>query len=817
MGVKVLTDEEEGLVEGEIERVSERDPLSKYLPYRFYDPDSKRFMNSDNTEGLVWECRPTTFYGDKAVEGIAGLFRQEFPKGFVFQVILYPDSNIDGILREYVSIKSRGDEISKEAARRYAEHLSAGRDGLERMSGIPVRNFRMFVAMKCFEGFSNDRVAAVEEALGQASFAPRRLDAGKLLAFLRQLFNRKLPEHPETWSDGRFLSKQIIASDTKIKNGKDYLLIGDRYAACLTPKSLPSGEWVDSLKINRIIGGYMGRDDDGFQLAHEFLWTTTVFMNVEPADIRKKASLMGMQKAGGTIAKAISRRNHELDWVLDDLEKEKRYVNVITSMWVFGKNEEDLDKGVARARRLWESQQFVMQRETRLCVPLFIVSLPFGLYTLGKNVETIDRDFQVSATAAANLLPVQGDFAGYMKPVLLYIGRKGQLAGVDVFAEGASNQNGFVAAGTGGGKSFLMNNFVQNYYATGAKVRIVDIGYSYEKQCATVKGRYIDIGEQQKQLCLNPFTSMARDKQDEASEELTTATTLLTMVFSSTGLDEVTETHWTLAKHAVRYAKSVNSEHGVTHAAEFLANYEKLAKGAALLESAIPTAKEMSYNLGDFTLDGKYGRLFNGKSTLNISKDDFVVLELENIMNDRELFQVISMQAINAITQDLYLSDRSSRRFMLFDEAWKYFSAAPTIAQMIVEMYRRARKYGGSTTIVTQSVLDLKGFGQAGIVVKNNSAFKFYLESDAFASAVAEGLLDYQGLLLELAKSVKNNKPRYSEILFETPFGCGVGRLCVDRWTYWMNTSTAHEVAKFKSLIAQGMTEHEALARLAAS
>ena len=82
---------------------------------------------------------------------------------------------------------------------------------------------------------------------------------------------------------------------------------------------------------------------------------------------------------------------------------------------------------------------------------------------------------------------------------------------------------------------------------------------------------------------------------------------------------------------------------------------------------------------------------------------------------------------------------------------------------------------------------------------------------------MAENVLDYNGLLLELATSVRNQKPRYSEILFDTPRGAGVGRLIVDPWTYWMNTSSATEVAMFDDLIRQGLTPREAIDRLAQS
>ena len=42
-------------------------------------------------------------------------------------------------------------------------------------------------------------------------------------------------------------------------------------------------------------------------------------------------------------------------------------------------------------------------------------------------------------------------------------------------------------------------------------------------------------------------------------------------------------------------------------------------------------------------------------------KQDFVVLELEELMGMEELFNVVIMQMVNYVTQNLYLSQRESR------------------------------------------------------------------------------------------------------------------------------------------------------------
>jgi conjugal transfer ATP-binding protein TraC len=585
---------------------------------------------------------------------------------------------------------------------------------------------------------------------------------------------------------------------------------------------LPSSEYLDVLSMNRVIGGFGGPQEDSTQLPNKFVWTTTVFYKTQPADIRRKASMMMAQRVGGTIAKEIGRRVQELSWVLDDLEQ-NRYADVISAMWVFGEDEDELNRGVARARSLWEGQRFVMQRETRIATPMLIAAMPLGLYLGGKNVEVLNRHFTVSAHAAAHLLPVQGDYAGRMRPVMLYLGRKGQLCSIDVFDPGANNHNFLVCAGSGAGKSFMTNALVSDYYGMGSLIRLVDIGYSYEKAAMLAKGRYIDIGREADRICLNPFHSTSRGGEDLERDEMTTAAVVLTMIYSSTSTQSATETHYSIVKDAIRFAKSRDGgERGIDHVEEYLRTYPKFA-GDRAFAGAAPVAHEMAFNLHDFTSAGRFGRMFNGKATLDIGSDEFVVLELEQIMNDPELFQVIAMQVINAITQDLYLSDRSQRRFILFDEAWKYLSGggggtvgASMIANIIKEGYRRGRKYGGSLSVIFQSPLDLTNFGEAGVVIKSNSAFKFFLESSDYENAVRAGVLEYSGLLLDLAKSVRNARPRYSEILFDTPFGAGVGRLCVDRYTYWRNTTTAHEVARFKQELGKRKDAVDAIAALVA-
>ena len=825
----LLTDEEIGLERGETALFTRRHPFSRYLPYRAYDEETKTYFNADNSSGRIWECRPVTFMTEKTFKSLTSILRQEYPEETIFQFILYPDDNIAPILNEYRSLKTRKDPTVQEAAARYSEHLWEGRKGMEKIRGIPTRNFRLFVSVKSAGGIEPDQIAQIEEGLQSAGLWPRPMAPGRLLGWLRRIFNRTTPPFDEAYNQGRYLANQIIDADDPVEEYAGGLKVGGRFAACLTPKTCT--ELAEPLGINCLIGGYAGSEDDSTQLKHRFIWTTTIFYKGTAEAIKSKAGITMAQRMGRAGGKNLRSRQDELDWVLTDLEK-KPYCNVITSMWLFGDSPDDLNRGIARARGLWEKQHFVMQRETHIAKAMLIAALPFGLYSGGKSwgdVLLLDRDFQMAVDSAAMLLPIQGDFCGGMKPIVVTIGRKGQIQTLDVFDKGASNYNFLCAAGSGSGKSFFTNSLVNNYYGTGALIRLTDIGYSYKKQCAAFKGRFIDVADESSNLCINPFLisgSDGLDIEDREGNDIAVAYVILTMIYSNTGTADLNETQVTLVKDACAFARKRDGGlKGIDHVQEYLETYPKYA-GDIKLQTAINFAHDMAFNMRDFVSTGVYGRLFNGKSTLNIGSDEFVVFELEELQNNPELFRVMSLQVINAVTQDLYLNkDRSVRRFMLFDEAWKYLgvdkdgaragASTSLIGKVIEEGYRRARKYGGSTGMVTQSPLDLPSFGSAGNVIKGNSAFKFFLESNTYAEAVRLGILDYNGLLYDLVCSVKNNKPNYSEILFDTPFGCGVGRLCLDAYNYWVNTTDPSEVAKYEAVVATGLTPRDAMLKLA--
>lgn len=813
-----------GLKTNEYDTSLSRNPFSHWFPYVAYDDIDGSYLNDDGSYGFIYECDPHAFSGLREINILEGMLSKRYPDNTLIQVSLFADNNINDFLQRYESSKTRAEDLIKKNIEELSRHYLKNTEGSPQLNGIPVRNFRLLFSIKSADKLPIDIVANFRDALIGAKLNPRPVNAGELLSYLRCIINGNKSFNETHYDQLMPLNKQIVNAETVIKfddQSELDLQLGDRFARCLTPKLLPGS--TNILKANKMVGGIMGVEDDSEQINAPFLFNVTILPESGfKSEIQKKAQIMMAQRPASSVSAQLKKRVEELSWALDKVENTE-FVRIIPSLWIFGESKEHVRDVTSTAKRIWESSHdFLMQEERgySLTVMLFL-SLPFGLRITKDNINLLERDFPVSVDAAVRMIPIQADFKGTSNAILPFVGRKGQVIGIDLFDKRVNNHNFLITAGSGSGKSFTLNYIVANYFASGALIRLIDVGYSYKKLCSIVGGRYLDFGKEH--ICINPFHSMANDAEDRSNDMQATANVLSEMVYSASG-QQMTETEWTLIKDAVTWAINEDGgEYGVDGVYRYLSQYPTYVDDKEKVTEAISTlAKVMAFNLRDFVTGGRYGRYFNGKTTFDISNDEFVVLELEKLKSQKELFKVVTLQVANACTQDLYQSDRERKRFILFEEAYQFFKKESgahnqgneRIGQIIEEGYRRARKYGGSFGIVTQSMNDLKSFGSSGAVIRNNSAFKILLEADDYEEAGRDGAINYEGLALELLKSVRNNKPKYSEIFFDTPYGMGIGRLFVDKWTYWINTSEASEVRAYEKLTTNNKTPLEALTEL---
>lgn len=815
LAFKALLGDSGGLTWRELFKSIERNSFADYLPWVGYVEKSKVYINIDDTAGFAWECSPLAFAGEASAKTLEGLFRLGLPAGSVMQFILCADDHIDGYINSFRQNKeARNHPLVKGIAKEFGDYFRRGTQGMQSLSGIPVRNFRLFVTLKVpadSKEFAKLNLGELRgsamEVLNGARLYPRELTGAGLVDFMRRLFNFEPSSNNGHYDKNVPLRKQLIFSQTEIKKSSSRITFGGRIFRCVTPKTIP--DEVDLFQTNQLVGGVWGLISDSDQIRTPFIFTMNVVFEDLKAKLHTKCNLALQQKAVGSFAPSLQRKQEEYLWATDHLEKGTKFLRIVPALWVYGDDETAVNDSVTRAKRIWESQGYVMQEDRGILPVVFILSLPFGLYNKKGFLDNLDRDFIAPAQSVALTLPVQADFSGGGDPVLMLLGRKGQVVSLDVFARGSNNHNIFIAATSGSGKSFFVNYLASNYFGSGAKIRIIDIGGSYKKMTRMFDAVYMDF-KPRMSVCLNPLSNVVDPDLD-----LPMAAVIIAQMANASDPEATpTRTEMTILEQAVKHAHTTKGpDANIDTVFEYLDNHKEHAKAQGLVytNEIGRVAKELAFNIEKFTTRGPYGKYFNAKASLDIAHDDFVVLELEHLSQIPALFNVVTLQVVNLVTQNLYLSDRSRPIFIIFDEAHQFLRKGGIIGEAIDAGYRRARKYGGSFSIITQSMLDLKKFGDVGEVIWGNSAYRFLLESVDYEKARSEKLIDYDDFTMKILKSVRSNPPKYSEVFMDTPFGVGVGRLIVDRFSYYAYTSRAEEIAEIESLVKKGMAYDEAI------
>ena len=798
-----------------VAKALKRDKLSDYLPYLAFDKSNNEFINTDDTFAYAYECDALYFSHKKISNVFTSILKQDYAKGATLQLILFADTNI----KEYCEVIASGDKMQSELTKKMGNHHLEFIQNINsyklKTKGNRLKNYRLFVCLKTTKSLNEIVRHALEESLIGARVNPRKMDAGDLLSLLRQLLNG-FDKKQRHYDNNKPIAKQAIFSDTEIDfSPNKHITINGKPIAIITPKCFPEGKelGLSEISVNELIGSYNG--DDLEQIPSGFIYSCNILLDKVDGELQRKQYLAVIQKAGSKLSNSINDRIMALSDAVKNLGSE-HYLRFIPSLVIFAEDEDEMAVATTRAIRLFEKQGFVMQQESAIKHMVFLMSLPFGLYR-GKNNSNItlfDRHFIASSKAIATQLPIQSDFKGFGAPVVPFVGRKGGIQGLDLFGAGANNHNFLCCATSGSGKSFFINWLIAYYYATGAKIRINDIGGSYKKITQVFKGSYIDITD--KSVNLNPFQSCAVDDEDVEHDIDTIKNIIGQMCYADTG-QSLTDSESNLLRHAIKDTIARGDiEFGIESVQDYLVNEKKQGGEIAQNEELVKAAKQMSFNLCEFARKGQHGPLFNGLRENKWQDDSLVVLEMEALKQSPSLMSVVSLQVINTMTQEMYLGDRSIKKINIFDEVASMFNSSNRLGDVVEDGYRRARKYNGSFGTIFQSVMDTKLFGRVGDVMRMNAAFKFYLESDVYQEAIDAKVLNYSGLAAELLKSIKSNKPNYSELFADTPGGAGIMRLIVGPFGMGLATTDANEVSEIESYQKQGASIEDALEMFAA-
>ncbi|MCF0254103.1 MAG: ATP-binding protein, partial [Duodenibacillus sp.] len=463
-----------------------------------------------------------------------------------------------------------------------------------------------------------------------------------------------------------------------------------------------------------------------------------------------------------------------------------RPVRMSFSVLVFAEDRERASRLSVQLQSAWATQRFRLMEDRWVMLPMLVNCLPLGADA--EAVAELWRYHTLTTHELPVLLPVMAEWKGTGTPHVALLSRNGQLMSLSLH-DGSTNRNAVVAAESGSGKSFFLNELIVSYLSAGAQVWVIDAGKSYHKLCLALGGAFLAF-DGESAVHLNPFAHV-----DDWEDEEDALVAVAAQMASARG--DLSEFQTAEIK---RIMKSLHDA----------GRLSVDALREACLASGDRRTGDVGAQLYAFSSGGAYGRYFRGGQAQPLD-GRFTVLELDELQGRRHLRQVVLLELIEAIERTMIRGDRSRKKLLIIDEAWDLLKDGAAAAFM-EQAYRKFRKYNGSAIIATQSVADLYD-NPAGRAIAENSASLFLLgqKAEAIEAAREKKQLVLSPAGFHTLKGVHTEAGAYSEIFLRTEAGQGVGRLVVSDFQKLLYSTSAEDVHAIEAKRKAGMSIAEAI------
>ena len=339
-----------------------------------------------------------------------------------------------------------------------------------------------------------------------------------------------------------------------------------------------------------------------------------------------------------------------------------------------------------------------------------------------------------------------------------------------------TNRNKFVLGPSGSGKSFFMNHLVRQYWEQGAHVVLVYTGNSYQGLCEMIRsktkgddGVYFTYTEE-KPISFNPFYT--DDGQFDVEKKDSLKTLLLTLWKSED--DKITKTEsGELGSAVEEYIKRIQSDKSIAPCFNTFYEFMRDEYKVELQNREIEVGKE-EFNINNFLTTlrqyyrgGRFDFLLNSDKELDLLNKRFIVFEIDQIKENRDLFPIVTIIIMEAFINKMRRL-KGIRKQFICEEAWKALSS-PNMADYLKYLYKTVRKFFGEAIVVTQEVDDIISSPVVKDAIINNSDCKILLDQRKYMNkfdSIQEllGLTDKERAQI-LSINMSNNPNRlYKEV-----------------------------------------------------
>lgn len=501
----------------------------------------------------------------------------------------------------------------------------------------------------------------------------------------------------------------------------------------------------------------------------------------------------GFAETDGALMQSASSGSHFFDLGL--------------SMIVLENDRERLEQGVQHVMsELSGISGLETLRETLGLTEQFLALSPGG----GKNNERLFTQLEENATA---FIPTSSPWSGSRKPTTLFWNRYDGITAVDPFDPKATNWNGIVIGGSGSGKTFFMQCYLNDLLRQDTDVIIVDRGYGYRHLVDLYDGATIPI-EPQNGVSINPFElpdGMIEPDEERKAFLMAVIKTMLgargaNVSGAQDGIIDAAITQ-TYARATSQRRNPQTGEVEAVFDGVTLGNFVRTLntieevgdRSISDLERKI--AKQLVADLQGWTGDTALGAFIDRPT--NINTDAPIVYYETTGLEANPQLRAVGVLLIADLVWRRVKQDPARKKIVVFDEMWSMLKI-PEAAAFIVELYRRFRRYNAAAYSVTQSLQDFLTPEARGII--QNTNFHFFLRlpgeddviQDLFhlpdnAMQVFRGLTGRRGLYSEFISFIRKEDGIEGDVLLLRPLP----------YEYWLFTTHPADMALRNEALAK--------------
>jgi len=371
-------------------------------------------------------------------------------------------------------------------------------------------------------------------------------------------------------------------------------------------------------------------------------------------------------------------------------------------------------------------------------------------------------------------------------------------------------RNFAIYAPTGEGKSFLSNNILRQYFESGVRLVIIDLGGSYTKFAKLYPGQYTVLRyESGKNLGINPFyISHIKDLTPEHLEDLSV---FLFELFASDL--KVTKAQSVSVKKILRhYYDSTSTNHSLKSFYDFIEESQKDLLDTLKIHPDYFNITNFLHIMSEYVGDGLYSFLFDVSEdqTYKIEDKRLIVFELDEVKDNKEILSVM-LKLIKSAIQRTIWKNRAEKGIILFDEFAKQLKFE-NVLESVEFYYQAIRKQNGAIGIILQSINQLPQNSTSASILENTQVIYSLNNEKGYAELVRR--LNLSSHDLNQLKSIKNNLtgPRkYTEMFIKIGKESNIFRLEVPKKVYAAYLTDGQENEEIMKLYEQHQNMEKAI------